>query len=396
MSSDFCLSPLFCLHNGVIVLQRKENLVTFGLLNVDDVALKARLMRAVTSYAFSDKNVKADFVPLAKDSFDRKIALLYDSKDERTTDSKGQDKTSIENDKTENEIASLLDSIISYALGENASDIHIDNSGVRIRVMGSLLQVTELSEKTKQALVQRIKLLADINIVESRRAQDGQFVFTKKNGKNVFVRVSLLPQVNENNVQETEALVLRLLDVEKLPLSFSALGFSDEQKIKLCKLCRLEAGLVLICGATGSGKSSTAAAMLVEVKNFYSQEKKIISLEDPPEYVIPGITQVKIQANCGMDFAEILRHALRHDPDVILIGEIRDKETALIALQASLTGHLVFATLHSGSIEQTPLRLEKLGVEKSALDCVLKACIFQRLQNGKLSAQIKIFGEQNE
>ena len=289
-----------------------------------------------------------------------------------------------------------MDSIISYALGENASDIHIDNSGVRIRVMGSLLQVTELSEKTKQALVQRIKLLADINIVESRRAQDGQFVFTKKNGKNVFVRVSLLPQVNENNVQETEALVLRLLDVEKLPLSFSALGFSDEQKIKLCKLCRLEAGLVLICGATGSGKSSTAAAMLVEVKNFYSQEKKIISLEDPPEYVIPGITQVKIQANCGMDFAEILRHALRHDPDVILIGEIRDKETALIALQASLTGHLVFATLHSGSIEQTPLRLEKLGVEKSALDCVLKACIFQRLQNGKLSAQIKIFGEQNE
>ena len=173
---------------------------------------------------------------------------------------------------------------------------------------------------------------------------------------------------------------MRLLDTSRLPLAIGQLGFNESQLEKLCGdkgLISLSNGLVLICGPTGSGKSTTSAALLVEIEKRNCGKLKIISLEDPPEYRISGVTQVKVDEE--NTFLEALNHIFRQDPDVIMIGEIRDEESAAAALRASLTGHLVFATLHSGSASEALLRLENLGLERGILCQVLRGVICQEL-----------------
>ena len=190
-------------------------------------------------------------------------------------------------------------------------------------------------------------------------------------------------------VFEEESVVMRLLDPAKIPLDLDKLGFEENQISVLKKFCALENGLLLICGATGSGKSTTAAAMLEEIRNNGKDSKKIISLEDPPEYFLEGVSQVQIQDCHGLGFTEVLKRSFRQDPDVIFIGEIRDGETAEIAVQAALTGHLVLATLHTGTIGQAVLRMYDLGVPPKLVNAVLSGIIVQRLVEGKLSARIQ-------
>lgn len=195
-----------------------------------------------------------------------------------------------------------------------------------------------------------------------------------------------------------ESVVIRLLDTSRIPLALGELGFNSVQLERIAGvdgLCLAANGLVLVCGPTGSGKTTTVAAMLVEIERLSQQSLKIISLEDPPEYIIPGITQVKVDERNG--FTDALNHIFRQDPDVIMIGEIRDEESAAAALRASLTGHLVFATLHCGCASESILRLENLGVERKLLCQVLRGVICQELNlmgdRMRLYADVAVPGE---
>ncbi|HBB14836.1 MAG TPA: hypothetical protein DCZ76_11285 [Treponema sp.] len=394
--TNFSLSPVFCLHNGTIVLEanKPENTITFGLLDSSNEKLKERLCHAVHSNIdFAGKSCGINFRQIKKEEFNLKLSKLFEKKDNSLSTNnfysdEEANKSKDLQEKEENEASALLSGLIFSAQHQGATDIHIEAEEVRFRIKGLLTKYASLEHKSRESLVQRIKLLAKMNVVENRRGQDGQFTFMANNNENIFIRVSCLPSVGASG--ESESVVLRILDSSKTPLSLEKLGYDQEQIEELKELCRLQNGLVLICGPTGSGKSTTAGAILEEIRKSQCDTKKIISLEDPPEYVLPGVTQVKVQPGHDMDFADALRRVFRQDPDVIFIGEIRDSLTAKVALQAALTGHLVFATLHTGSISQAKLRLINLGESSSLVEEVIKGIISQRLVNGKLEAEIEV------
>lgn len=382
---EFVLSSVFCLHNGVVVLDQDEKCITFGLLNEEDELLKKRLEHAVLAKLnFSDSENSTVFISVNRDEFNKQISSMF-SHDNKTDDKNLDDKKN--NELSENEAAALLDALIGNAIKECATDIHIEGNVVRYRVGGKLIREIELSNARRFALIQRVKLLSGLNVLEHRKPQDGNFVY-KALKNNIFVRVSTLPTVGSFE-NEFESIVLRLLDPNRIPLVIEKLGFDEKQILQIKEFCNLENGLVLICGATGSGKSTTAGAMLEEIKNSCGGTKKIISLEDPPEYILDGVNQVQIQDCHGMGFSEVLRRVLRQDPDVIFVGEIRDRETAEIAVQAALTGHLVFATLHTGTISQGVLRMYDLGVSPKLVNAVLSGIIVQHIVDGKMFARIQ-------
>lgn len=387
-NSNFSLSPVFCLHNGTIVLDdnKPENTITFGILDSSNEKLKERLCHAVHSKKdFTGKTCGINFRQIKKEEFNLMLSKLFERKENHLA---GVEESTALKEKEENEASALLSSLIFSAQHQGATDIHIESEDVRFRVKGKLAKYTSLESKSRESLVQRIKLLAKMNVVENRRGQDGQFSFRGNKNESIFIRVSCIPTVGSSG--ESESVVLRLLDSSRAPLSLEKLGYDILQIELLKKLCRMENGLILICGPTGSGKSTTAGALLQEIRKSECETKKIISLEDPPEYVLPGVTQIKIQAGHDMDFADALRRVFRQDPDVIFIGEIRDSLTAKVALQAALTGHLVIATLHTGNIAQAKLRLTNLGESSSLVEEVIKGVISQRLSNGKLSAEIEV------
>lgn len=385
--NQFLLSPVFCLHNNVVVLNQEEDSVTFGLLNENDELLKQRLEKAVDAKLKIDENKNgAIFVTVDKDEFNKQISWMF-SHEGQNPIKKICEKNSL--DFSENEAAALLDALIGNASKENATDIHIEKNLVRFRVKGNLISEIELSNERKLALIQRIKLLSCLNVVEHRRPQDGHFVFVSGE-KRIFVRVSCLPIVGDFSTED-ESVVLRLLDPDKIPLILDRLGFEENVLTEIKKYCQKENGLILISGATGSGKSTTAGAMLEEIRKNCGDSKKIISLEDPPEYVLKGVSQVQIQECHGLGFSEILRRSLRQDPDVIFIGEIRDKETAEIAVQAALTGHLVLATVHAGTIYQSLMRMYDFGVSAKLVNSVVSGIIVQKNVNGRIFANFQSF-----
>ena len=376
---DFFLSPVFCLHNGAVIIEKslEKKSITFGLLNFEDEYLKTRLSHAVhLKTNFLDKNFSVNFVKIEKDEFNLKISTLFCESESSSGFSGGlrkqNDSSDVQEDSSydENEARALLNSLILNAKELNATDIHVEDSAVRFRVKGCLGNKVPLEKESLNAVVQRIKLLSHLNVVENKRGQDGQFVFEDENLNKIFIRVSCIPS--------------------RVPLELCKLGFDLLQVEVLKRICLLQNGLVLICGPTGSGKSTTAGALLEEIRKDTCDTKKIISLEDPPEYVLPGVTQIKIKSEHDMDFSDALRRIFRQDPDVIMIGEIRDMATATIALQASLTGHLVIATLHTGTVKQAVLRMEQLVGNARFVNEVLKAVIAQKLDNGKLNAQIEV------
>ncbi len=393
---NFSLSPVFCLHNGTIVLESNaaENSITFGLLDSSNEKLKERLCHAVHSKIdFAGNNCGVNFRQIKKEEFNLKLSKLFERKENsfyaNNLHTDGEPKEKLEfQEKEENEASALLSGLIFSAQHQGATDIHIEAEDVRFRIKGQLKKYSSLESKSRESLVQRIKLLSKMNVVENRRGQDGQFTFQGDNKESIFIRVSCLPTLGRKG--ESESVVLRILDSSKAPLELEKLGYDIFQLELIKKFCRLENGLILICGPTGSGKSTTAGAMLEEIRKAECDTKKIISLEDPPEYVLPGVTQVKIHPDHDMDFADALRRIFRQDPDVIFIGEIRDSLTAKVALQAALTGHLVIATLHTGSISQARLRLINLGESSSLVDEVTKGIISQRLASGKLKAEIEV------
>ncbi|MBB5225628.1 hypothetical protein DYE50_07025 [Treponema ruminis] len=383
--SKFDLSVNFSLHNGAVVLESEENLVKIGLTDISNMELRKKLVKSVESFFASqgkkpESEIFCDFIPIDEGQLKHEISLRY-----------GESERENERLNEASEATMLLDTLLDEACKKGATDIHIEEKCVRFRIAGKLEDITELSAEKSRELVRRIKVLSNLNVLESRRAQDGQFVFSGQN--QVFVRVSCLPSFSEGGA--AESVVLRLLNVTRIPLSLEELGFSVDQCGQLEKVLQKEQGLILISGATGSGKSTTAASLLTRLEKIYGRRKKIITIEDPPEYLLDGVTQIHVDEETGMSFSDALRFIFRQDPDVIFVGEIRDSLTAKTVLQASLTGHLVFATVHTGGIRETSIRMRELGVDFSEFSTVLLAVIFQKLISDEagrvgLEAQIEI------
>ncbi len=389
---SFDLTPAYCLYNGAAVLEQRGPQIKFLLEDSENELLKGRLSRAFERYVGNirkSKDCPAEFRNLVKIEFENGsrtqlrqcVSKLYRA-EEKSLSKEGSE----EELKSQREAAAvlLLDSILNEARMRKATDIHIENSCVRLRINGLLEKIMEVQAEKSAELVQRIKLLAGMNVIEKRRCQDGSFVYGNKNP--FFLRVSTMSVVGDDYLGE-ESIVIRILDTSRIPLSVDELGFNSQQLEMLCGrqgLISAANGLVLVCGPTGSGKSTTVASLLVEIEKMSQGALKVISLEDPPEYVIPGVSQVKVDER--NHFSDALNHIFRQDPDVIMIGEIRDEESAAAALRASLSGHLVFATLHSGSVGETLFRLENLGLDKMLLCQVLRGIVCQELNfmDGKM------------
>jgi type IV pilus assembly protein PilB len=269
----------------------------------------------------------------------------------------------------------LVDSTMFNAIQRRASDIHIETREneviIKYRIDGVLYQAMEpIDKRHHQTIISRIKVMSELDIAEKRIPQDGRFKLRLK-GRTIDFRVSIMPSVHG------EDCVIRILDKESMNKDFKnlrldILGFDEETLRKLRKFIREPYGMVLVTGPTGSGKTTTLYACLSEIQ---SSEDKIITIEDPVEYQLKGITQIPVNEKKGLTFARGLRSILRHDPDKIMVGEIRDEETAQIAIQSALTGHLVFTTVHANNVVDVLGRFLNMNVDLynfvSALNCVL-------------------------
>jgi general secretion pathway protein E/type IV pilus assembly protein PilB len=272
-------------------------------------------------------------------------------------------------------IIRFVNQILSEALESRATDVHIEpfenELRVRYRIDGVLQQAT-IPPEVKQfqaAIVSRLKILSRLDIAEKRVPQDGR-IKIKLSNREVDVRVSVIPMLYG------EAVVLRLLDRTSVLLGLDKLGMGVEDMDKFSHVITRPHGIILVTGPTGSGKTTTLYAALSQINDI---ERKIITIEDPIEYQLHGINQIQVSRKAGLTFAKGLRSILRHDPDVVLIGEIRDQETAEIAVQASLTGHLVFSTLHTNDAPGAMTRLVDMGIEPYLVASSLEAVIAQRL-----------------
>lgn len=270
-------------------------------------------------------------------------------------------------------ITQIADYIIMYSAKSGASDIHFDprENGlmVRIRIDGDLQDYTLIPREYERNLTTRLKLLANMNITESRLPQDGA-IKGKFGNLNLDMRVSCLP------TNEGEKIVIRILDYSRSLQGLEHLGFSHENFIKIKRMIEVPNGIILVTGATGTGKSTTTYSILQALNKT---ERNIITVEDPIEMNIEGMNQVQVNSEIGLDFATVLRSILRQDPNVILIGEIRDSETAKIAVRASITGHLVLSTIHTNNSLSTIERLLDMDVERYLLSSALTGIISQRL-----------------
>jgi general secretion pathway protein E len=271
-------------------------------------------------------------------------------------------------------VVRLVNLLIDGALAADASDIHIepfeDSLRVRYRIDGLLYDQEAPPRRLQAALTSRIKIMAEMNIAERRLPQDGRIRVTGQGGRRVDIRVSTVPTIHG------ESIVMRLLDRSSVFLPFDKLGFSAQTAAAFDALIRRPHGILLVTGPTGSGKTTTLYAALDKINR---PDLKILTVEDPVEYQLKGVNQIPVRPKIGLSFAAGLRHIVRQDPDVIMVGEVRDLETAEIAIQSALTGHLVFSTLHTNDAPGAVTRLQDLGCEPYLVSSVLSGVLAQRL-----------------
>jgi len=270
-------------------------------------------------------------------------------------------------------IIKLVNLFISRAIEEEASDIHIepfeDKLMVRFRVDGILHDIESPPKRIQAAIISRVKIMANLNIAERRLPQDGR-VRLRVAGKKIDLRVSSVPTLYG------ESVVMRILDRGSILLSLEALGFPHDRLNEFERLIHKPHGIILVTGPTGSGKTTTLYAALEKIN---SPEKKIITVEDPVEYQLSGVNQIQVNPKIGLTFANGLRSIVRQDPDIMMVGEVRDKETAEIAIQSALTGHMVFSTLHTNDAPGAITRLLDMGVEGYLVSSCLEGILAQRL-----------------
>lgn len=270
-------------------------------------------------------------------------------------------------------IIKLVNLLITRAVESRASDIHIepfsDEVKVRYRIDGVLSDVESAPKRLQAAMVSRIKIMAKLNIAERRLPQDGR-IRLLVGDREIDLRVSTIP------ILHGESIVMRILDKESIVIDLDALGFMPDTLRDFNRLITKPNGIILVTGPTGSGKTTTLYGALDKIN---APDKKIITVEDPIEYQLKGVNQIQVRPAIGLSFTNTLRHIVRQDPDVVMIGEIRDLETAEIAIQAALTGHLVFSTLHTNDAPSAITRLLDMGVESFLLSSTVRGILAQRL-----------------
>ena len=325
-------------------------------------ALPAEVLEQRIGQAYTDTGDAARVVSSVQDEVD--LSWLMQEV-ERT-----QDLLAAEDDAP---VIRILNALLLQAAKEGASDIHIEayetHSAVRLRVDGQMREIAQPKRELHKALISRLKIMAALDIAESRLPQDGR-ISTRLGSRMIDIRVSTLPNAYG------ERAVLRLLDKSGNRLTLERAGMSPALVAQFDALVRQPHGIVLVTGPTGSGKTTTLYAAL---KRLDAASMNIMTVEDPIEYELAGVGQTQVNAKIGFGFAEALRSILRQDPDVVMVGEIRDAETAQIAIQASLTGHLVIATLHTNDAPSAVTRLVEMGVEPYLLASSLLGVLAQRL-----------------
>jgi type II secretory ATPase GspE/PulE/Tfp pilus assembly ATPase PilB-like protein len=270
-------------------------------------------------------------------------------------------------------LINLVNLIILEAIRARASDVHVEpfekHLAVKYRVDGVLVEQDSPPKHLQPAITSRIKIMAGMNIAERYAPQDGHITL-RFEGRKIDIRVSTVPTIYG------ESVVMRILDKESITLDLQSLGMREPDRRAMDRLIQLPHGMVLVTGPTGSGKTTTLYAALTKL---YDPSKKIITIEDPVEYELSGVNQIPVNPKRGLSFSAGLRHILRQDPDVVMVGEIRDAETAEIAIRAALTGHLIFSTLHTNNAVSAVGRLLDMGVEPFLLSSVLEGVVAQRL-----------------
>ncbi|MEH2515710.1 general secretion pathway protein E [Bradyrhizobium sp. AZCC 1610] len=358
------------------------------------ISFDGRRLLIATSDPFVDESVKAisymldvhvDLAVIAPAEIERALRTLYqdaasEMQPEETDDIaiSGNDGSEFDVERlrdiaNEAPVIRLVNQIIARAVERGASDVHIepgrDAVAVRYRIDGFLQQERLVPATLRAALTTRVKIMAKLDIAERRLPQDGR-IKTVVRGVEIDIRVSTLPTVFG------ESVVMRILDRTRVELDFTKLGLDGKTQACLQRLMALPNGIILVTGPTGSGKTTT---LYTALKDLNRPELKLFTVEDPIEYQLSGINQIQVQPQIGLDFPTALRSILRQDPDIVMIGEIRDLETARIAIQASLTGHLVFSTLHTNSAIAAITRLIDIGLERYLLASTIAGVMAQRL-----------------
>jgi general secretion pathway protein E len=358
------IQPEFLLENGLYPISESEYLIKFATHNPYQVHILATLKKLL--------NKKLELV-LATDEELREIKSLFE---EQIAEEEGLFEDEIDRLKelaSEAPVIKLVNNIFTKAAQQNASDIHFESykggMKVRLRIDGTLHSIDKISLSLKQAVVARLKLMSKMNIAENRLPQDGRITL-KLSGQELDIRASSVPTAFG------ESFVLRLLGSESVDLDLNKMGFHPKNLELLKSLLVKPNGILLTTGPTGSGKTSTLYACL---NHIYSEDIKIITVEDPVEYQLEGISQIQVKSSIDYSFSSALRSILRQDPDVIMIGEIRDTETAEIAIQSSLTGHFVLSTLHTNSAMGAVSRLLDMGMEYFLLKSTIIGLMAQRL-----------------
>lgn len=367
-----------------VPLGEMQNRLVVAMLDADNVQavdfLSNKIGRPLKVYAASEAGIRQVLHQYQANISDKVVGEIgsmggpTDLPADKATAPVGS--TSDKNIKTivqDSPISKALSTILEYAAKNGASDVHIeplqDSLKIRCRVDGILREILRLPKSTEPPLISRIKILANLKIDEHRIPQDGEFSINAAN-KEIDLRIAISPTV------WGEQVVIRLLDKSGTSLKLEEMGYTGRALRLIREGIKNTSGMVLTSGPTGSGKSTSLYALLQEVK---SDAINIVTLEDPVEYKMPGVNQIQVNADVGLTFGAGLRSILRQDPDVVMVGEIRDKETAELAVQAALTGHLVFSTLHTNSAAGILPRLLDMGIEPFLIASTVRTVIGQRL-----------------
>lgn len=373
------LSSRFIIESRVIPVEFKNNILKVIMANPEDEetieAIKLALSCDVTVYTSNTEAIE-EYLSKFYGQESQNINKIIENMDVSSIEFLREEEEDIGYLKdlaSEAPIIKLVNILITRAVESRASDIHIepfeDELKVRYRIDGVLHDIESIPKKLQPAIVSRVKIMSKLNIAERRLPQDGR-IRLRVGDSEIDLRVSTIPVIYG------ESVVMRILRKEGILIDLEKLGFSQETLNDFSFLIKKPNGIILVTGPTGSGKTTTLYGALDKIN---SPDKKIITVEDPVEYQLKGINQIQVKPQIGLNFANTLRHIVRQDPDIIMIGEIRDLETAEIAIQSALTGHLVFSTLHTNDAPSSITRLLDMGVESFLLSSTIRGVLAQRL-----------------
>lgn len=374
------ISPRFIRENRIIPMELRNN--TLKVIMADpgrkDIieALRVAIAGDIVVYtgdpATIDEHISR-FYSQETQNINRIIEGIDEQSLEFIKEAEEEDIGHLKDLASEAPIIKLVNLLITRAVEGRASDIHIepfeDEIKIRYRIDGILHDIESVPKRLQAAMISRVKIMAKLNIAERRLPQDGR-IRLRVGEREIDLRISTIP------ILHGESIVMRILDKENVVIDLDSLGFMPDVLERFDHLIQRPNGIILVTGPTGSGKTTTLYGALDKIN---APDKKIITVEDPVEYQLKGINQIQVKPQIGLQFANTLRHIVRQDPDVVMIGEIRDLETAEIAIQAALTGHLVFSTLHTNDAPSAITRLLDMGIEGFLLSSTIRGILAQRL-----------------